>query len=63
MGKGVTHASIISSIEDGIIKFSGNSGPRLDESVMEHLEDYKGGVYIVKIRDEIYGRECPVKNE
>ena len=56
-GNGVTHATVISKVdkENGKIYFSGNTDSRLDREVTnKNLADYKGGIYIVRIKDEYY---------
>ena len=56
-GEGVTHATIISKVdyETGKIFFAGNTKPRFDEEITDKkLSNYKGGVRIVRIKDESY---------
>ena len=56
-GEGVTHATIISKVdyENGKILFADNTKPRFDKEIIdENISQYKGGVRIVRIRDESY---------
>ena len=57
-GKGITHATIISDVTDEDILFAGNSRSRFDAALSEVLNDYKGGVYIIRIKDELYNENC-----
>ncbi len=59
-GKGVTHASIISKVAGDEILFAGNTRARFDYSVKNALGDYKGGIYIIKIKDEFYNN-CDIE--
>ena len=59
-GKGVTHASIISKVTGDEILFAGNTRARFDYSVKNALGDYKGGIYIIKIKDEFYNN-CDIE--
>ena len=48
--KGVEHAGIVSSVENGQIKYSGNSKRRFDHPSEDGMKGYDG-VYIVRIGD------------
>lgn len=50
----VEHASIISSIKEGQISYSGNTTRRYNNPSADALKSGKyGGVYIVRIKDEL----------
>ena len=51
----ITHATVISKVENGDIFFSGNTSAKFDRLVKDYLERYEGGIYIIKLKDEIYG--------
>lgn len=57
----IEHATIISSIIDGQILYSGNTARRYDYPLADALETGKyGGVFLVRIKDELAyeGDDC-----